>query len=376
MTSTVNCDYTGANWEFNSEGENPCMVYAELQGVCDSGFRISQVTSTSPPYTPPNNACGCNVVAYNLMAACGWCQSTIQTSWWLTVDQWAGNCTSASYDTTGVPDSVSTATINIPAWALVAPTSTSWSPSQASNIALPFGSSTATTGFATGSTTRGFTFTTPSYTGYPYNYPYYDYGPAVNVAAIVCGVIFGLYALVLIAVVAAYFIRQNKRKAWYGPMARYYAAQRGFGGGQPGYGQPMVAPYAPNQNTAAGVPLLYNPANYNSGTPVPNSAYPNTPSTNYQIPPNMTGTTSNQSYQPPPPEGYTGAPTPVGYQPPPADQGGMYGGVPNTNSVYGAPPQGPPNTTSMYGTPPPGAGGAPHAGNPNAAAFKGHAEVY
>jgi hypothetical protein len=128
---------------------------------------------------------------------------------------------------------------------------------------------------------------------------------------------------------------------------------------------------------AAGAPLLYNPnAAYNNGAPVPNTAYPGTPSTNYQIP-NTTGTTSNQSYQPPPPEGYPAgfAGTPAtGYQPPPPDQGVYAGGAPNTNSVYG-PPQGPPNTMSMYGTPPPGAGGPPpNTANPTG--FKGHAEVY
>jgi hypothetical protein len=166
------------------------------------------------------------------MAACGWCQSTIQTNWWLTVSQWAGNCTSVQYDTTGIPDSVSTSTINIPQWALAIPTGTSWNPSQASNIALPSGLTTdSTSGFST-SRTSSYSYSTPTY---PYG-PFYDYGASVNVAAIVCGVIFGLWALVLIGVVAAYFIRQNKRKAWYGPMARYYQGQRNFGG-QPGYGK-------------------------------------------------------------------------------------------------------------------------------------------
>lgn len=54
--------------------------------VCFS-LSISSVTNKKTDrlsiYEPTNNACGCNVVAYNLMAACTWCQSsTTLHNWW------------------------------------------------------------------------------------------------------------------------------------------------------------------------------------------------------------------------------------------------------------------------------------------------------
>jgi len=55
------------------------------------GFSAADGTPSSPQYLPTsqNAACSCNLVAYNLMATCGWCQNVIQTPWWAT---WAGNC--------------------------------------------------------------------------------------------------------------------------------------------------------------------------------------------------------------------------------------------------------------------------------------------
>ncbi|KIM23833.1 hypothetical protein M408DRAFT_332115 [Serendipita vermifera MAFF 305830] len=368
MTSNVTCGYTNSNWELNSRGETSCSVYAQIIGQCDPTFIIQDApTSSTPPYTTPNNACGCNVVAYNLMAGCGWCQSNIPSGWWLTVSQWAGNCTNVQYNPTSLPASVSTASIDIPAWALVVPTGSTWEPAQASNVAVP-PSSTGTTATPTGvntntrtNTPTGFTATGPFSGGddaFVRNTT--NVGTSVGIAF---GVILGIWALTLIAMIAVYFTRQNKRKAWYGPMAAYY---------QGGNGQ-----HPPN------VPLMYQP-----GAPHP--------------PPTTVGTPSSglaAGYQPPPPDagGYYPAGTPVtGYVPPPPDPSNYHGtpvggqpawnggsnGVPsayggsgtaNTNSVYGG-------TSTIYSGPYGGSqthlgqGGGPTQGQPGG--YRGHAEVY
>jgi hypothetical protein len=48
------------------------------------------------------------------------------------------------------------------------------------------------------------------------------------------GIIFGSYALLVIAVGIVYWMRQKRRKAWYGPMAQYYR-QSGVGEYQGNY---------------------------------------------------------------------------------------------------------------------------------------------
>jgi hypothetical protein len=76
----------------------------------------------------------CNLVAYNLQAACGWCQSSIEENWWLEEAQCAGNCTTSTFEATGIPSSVATSSINIPSWALLTNTGPSWDRSAAAVI--------------------------------------------------------------------------------------------------------------------------------------------------------------------------------------------------------------------------------------------------
>ena len=140
------------------------------------------MTSTSPPYMPQNNACTCNLVAYNLQAACGWCQSTIETNWWLDEAQWAGNCTTSTFDATGTPSSVSTSSINIPSWALLTNTGATWDPSVASAAAVIVSGVNTNVGTGTAAPTvtggntgdnNGFTFSYNPYTDTGNNNPYY-----------------------------------------------------------------------------------------------------------------------------------------------------------------------------------------------------------
>lgn len=87
---------------------------------CNSSFVISPDNNSSPPYTPANNACGGNVVAYNLMAGYVWFQSSISSSWWLSVGQWKADC--ITYNSSRLPTTLSTTGINMPSWAFQIPT--------------------------------------------------------------------------------------------------------------------------------------------------------------------------------------------------------------------------------------------------------------
>ncbi|KIM30351.1 hypothetical protein M408DRAFT_328355 [Serendipita vermifera MAFF 305830] len=342
MASTVTCGYADSNWELNSEGENACQVYAELQGACNSSFVISTAHSTDPPYLPPNNACGCNVVAYNLMGGCAWCQTGILTGWWLTIDQWVGNCTQSMYNPTGIPSNVSTSGINIPDWARLIPSGTTWSPSQASRAAVP--SSSTTTGLGFTFTTGGSSSTTTSRLlngdAPPSNNVSYLSGGAA--AGIAIGVILGIWALSTLVVVFVYFTRQNKRKAWYGPLAAFYSGNHGGAG----YGPPGQA-----------APLMYSPhmGSYSPGHSPPIS------SGGYQ-PPSLSGATAQTHYVPPPPEGNHQTFPGAGGAP-------AWGGAGNTTSMYGGSQTA---LSSNMGGPQP----APGNGAPGPGGYRGHAEVY
>ena len=105
-------------------------------------------------------------------------------------------------------------------------TGTAWNPAQASDIAVP---SSATTGAATatGTTTSRFSFST--YTG-PFSGGDDSFSSSApnNVGAsvgIALGVIFGLWALMIVAIIIVFCTRQNQRKAWYGPMAAFMRAR-------------------------------------------------------------------------------------------------------------------------------------------------------
>lgn len=388
MSSTVVCGYSGANWEVNSAGQDACQQYAALVGTCSSTFTIGPVTPDSPPYTPSaaTAPCACNIVAYNLQAACGWCQDAIQTTWWSTQAEWSANCTllSTTYNPTALPASVNTAGLTIPLWAQtpLGSGSSTWSPTFASGVAAAAAPSTGasvpttratggintgfggiTTGFggATTANTAFGSFTTGRYD------PYAGYGNYVAAAAVNVGLILGIMAALAVAqwliVFLVYYCRQKRRRAWYGPMGQHYREMGAGGGG-------LVA-----------APLLFhNEPNYGGGSP---HARPGS------LPP-PTG------HSPSPSNAYTA------YQPPPPSNvplGGTPYGVPydNRSSTYAPPPTGgheyPPGTptpgtnpfNTPYGTPyhtpgapPPGAGGpGGYTGAPGAAGgYTGHAEVY
>jgi hypothetical protein len=175
--------------------------------------------------------------------------------------EWSGNCTTSTFDAAAIPASVAGASqLNIPAWALVLPSGTTWSPSDAqiaaesatpsltSTTASPTSTGTSATGATTtsnpfGSTRRStsnggfasYTFSNGALNGNGGDFDGLgatakNAGSAVGIAF---GVILGFWALSGIIVGLIYWQRQKSRQAWYGPMARYYQ-DRGFGSGSGG----------------------------------------------------------------------------------------------------------------------------------------------
>ncbi|CAG7851031.1 SubName: Full=Uncharacterized protein {ECO:0000313/EMBL:CCA74084.1} [Serendipita indica DSM 11827] len=369
MSSSVTCDYVQASWEVNAAGQDACVQYASLIGLCDSSFTIAGVQNTSAPYTPPQGAgshCGCNTVAYNLMAACGWCQKDIEVSWWLTLDQWAGNCTTANGGaefTEDIPDTVNTTSLTIPNWALMPPVLDTWSPAQASAVAAAAtatstsssnsraSSSTSSRGILGGNVNLAYTTARPVTVGssngnyYGSNtYTYYD----PKIGLIVAILIFALYGLGAIIFAICYCVRQKRRKAWYGPMAKYYRELK--------LGGPSHYPMNASYNTPYTPPTHYqdpshsyppHPAHGQGGATTPlmhNNDHDHDDSVHNTNPFNTPYASTYSSHVPPPDASY--AQGGLGYQ-----TQGMYGGQSNP---YG-PPAGPPPPSGPY---------------------KGHAEAY
>ncbi|KAG8714093.1 hypothetical protein FRC11_009871 [Ceratobasidium sp. 423] len=134
--TTVQCTY--ADWTTNARGQNPCLVWAELQTKCDAGgVRVTPLTDSRYHYTQPDseseiNDCNCSVVAYNLMAACTWCQLGLDNKW-INETLWRSNC--PSYNARGL--SIDTSGLTIAEWAKIPVDGGMWRPNIASLAATP-----------------------------------------------------------------------------------------------------------------------------------------------------------------------------------------------------------------------------------------------
>lgn len=126
--ATATCQTGRGFFQFNAYGQDACTIYTLLQRKCDRDFVVAPASDAASAYLPPHTPCGCNIIAYNLMAGCAQCQDLANTNqWWLTEGEWSGNCTSANvaFDSFGIPASVSQNGISIPLWAM-APFDTSF----------------------------------------------------------------------------------------------------------------------------------------------------------------------------------------------------------------------------------------------------------
>ena len=96
------------------------------------------------------------------------------------------------------------------------------------------------------STVRG---PTPRTTAYPYGYPYSNPNSYVyysnNAAIIAAALVVGFYVLGGIIFTICYCVRQKRRKAWYGPMAKYYRDIKQGGASHYPVGTTYSTPYNP-----------------------------------------------------------------------------------------------------------------------------------
>ncbi|KAF8606637.1 hypothetical protein BDV93DRAFT_520915 [Ceratobasidium sp. AG-I] len=201
--TTVKCSY--ADWTNNARGQSSCLVWAEVQTKCDAGgVRVTPLASDRYHYTQPDsereiNDCNCSVVAYNLMAACTFCQLGVPDKW-VNETVWRSQC--PTYNARGL--SVDATGITIPSWATIPVDGGLWRPNIASLAASP-STVTATAGSAT-------TEFTPQSTAdsRPHN-PAYDKGS--NAGAIAGGVVGAVLIVLLFAALFIFFIRRSKRRA-------------------------------------------------------------------------------------------------------------------------------------------------------------------
>ncbi|KAG8827654.1 hypothetical protein FRC17_007725 [Serendipita sp. 399] len=382
MSSSVTCGYADASWEINSANQDACEQYAHLIGLCDSSFTVQSVTPSSDPYTPPLNRCGCNLLAYNLQAACGWCQNDIQATWWLTLDQWQGNCTAGGQSyLNGAPTAVTGyASLTVPAWATITPRLSRWSPSQASAIAVAAASASVpapASGIGNTIVGAGYSFLNGvRSTSVPRGRPTSNNNNsgvltdevvhnAWRGAIIALAIFAAIYALAGIILGLVYFTRQKRRKAWYAEAARY---QRSLRMGQYPYPPAGGNNYEyPPSNAPGGVyqpphaPLLYNnepnvpgSPGHSGHIPLPSSSSP-APSSSYGYHPQQ------QTGYPPPQQPYSNTNPFI---------------TPNSSTVgleYAQGGLGYQTQAQSYPTYAPPPGGPPAQGAPG---FKGHAEVY
>ncbi|KZT61857.1 hypothetical protein CALCODRAFT_328423 [Calocera cornea HHB12733] len=189
----------------NAEGQSPCLVAADLQGVCndDKWFIPSLPSGTHyvGPLTPAlGTLCICNTVVYNLVSACAACQGGEWVAW----ADWTANCSVQVMTRGSFPGPVPGGT-SVPAWAEVDTSlEGSWNAVEARTVAasgLPdtFPSSTSpgittSTSFSSSPTT-----TSPASSSH------------TNVGAIAGGVVGGVLLLLLL-LLALFLLRMRKNR--------------------------------------------------------------------------------------------------------------------------------------------------------------------
>ncbi|KIM86564.1 hypothetical protein PILCRDRAFT_4486 [Piloderma croceum F 1598] len=140
------------SWMSNSLGQNPCLVTAYVEGVCNNGQWNVPKLPLGEVYLPPNaaqstNPCLCSTVSYSLLAACSICQGLDFLRW----SYYSSNCTGPLLGKFVEPIPPQTA---VPAWAYLdgmslclgpasnAPESTAFVPTSTSSTSSSFSTST------------------------------------------------------------------------------------------------------------------------------------------------------------------------------------------------------------------------------------------
>ncbi|WVR08782.1 hypothetical protein IAU60_005840 [Kwoniella sp. DSM 27419] len=116
-TNATCSDSDTTSWMFNAAGESPCLVWSKIQALClDENAYINVPPLLDPSYsynlpTGQSSACQCNIVSYNLMAACADCQWS--TTALPSESAWSASCTNYSSSGLGFEQSA----VVLPPWA-------------------------------------------------------------------------------------------------------------------------------------------------------------------------------------------------------------------------------------------------------------------
>ncbi|KAF8549247.1 hypothetical protein OG21DRAFT_1515416 [Imleria badia] len=116
MTTTLNCSV----WMQNQNGQNPCMIAAQVGQLCNAHYTVSQTNFQESNYVPSAtmiNGCTCSWSIYNLLSACSFCVGQDQYIGWFT---WITNCGSNASNTSYLPSGLELPQ-GIPFWAATNP---------------------------------------------------------------------------------------------------------------------------------------------------------------------------------------------------------------------------------------------------------------
>ncbi|TFY82206.1 hypothetical protein EWM64_g1800 [Hericium alpestre] len=244
--SAPDCTAPGWDWASNSLGQNPCLIAAYVEAVCDGGQFSIPALAPDHHYTGPTagngNQCLCNTVAYSLISACDMCQGNSPLQWSL----WSFNCSSTSPDGT-LPFLIPGGT-RIPQWAFQnVTTSDLWNNVTAFQVGD--GTESTATGGPTGSSSGSVS--SPAPTSSETNGP--EGGAShhsSHAGAIAGGVVGGVIGLALLTGAGIFFWLRHRRSQ-VPPSAAY--ASTGNGGppmGQAGYEGPTT-PFTPGETQEA-----------------------------------------------------------------------------------------------------------------------------
>jgi len=215
------------------------------------------------------------------MAACSWCQPNIYSYDWVNETVWQEGCT--DYNSVSFDDSIAVKAdaLNLPSYVFVPDLGASWDAAEASVAAVPDATSEAPS--ATATSDGGFGDEPQSGddgdNGDEFDDDSADLGLILGVA-LGCGL--GIPLLCYTIVLIVFCVRQNRRKAFYGPLAEYYRNGGQFPPQPPGSAPQMTAaspaPSNPFTTPVTGTQPNSANADFASFMNYPSQPYPGQPS--------------------------------------------------------------------------------------------------
>lgn len=121
-------------WTFNEKGESPCFQWWNLGSACYGDWPLGPLASNNTNYNEPpqQDVCECGVLAYNLMAACTWCEDENFNSNWITEKLWSKNCD--TFNPSGIDASTGDRVFS--KWAFAPNFGAKWDPARSEKIAI------------------------------------------------------------------------------------------------------------------------------------------------------------------------------------------------------------------------------------------------